>query len=347
MKPQVRLPILLALMAALLSALVLAACGGDDEDQTADRGAAEILQETFSGSQDVDSGRLTVSLETDLEGGAAAGASSLTLSGPFEASESDDELPRFDFDLTVSGPGQSIEAGAISTGDQGFLSLQGTDYELPAELFAEFRDGYAEAQEQADGSDQLTLQALGIDPSAWITDPQKAGTEDVGDTETEHITAGVDVSKLLADLREASETAGSVAGQGEQLGTDDIAAVEEQVEAAEVDLYTGTEDLRLRRLVVDLTLESGTATFTLELTELDEPQEISVPEDTRPLQELIGQFETLFGAAGAGAGDESLPDPSAGGTGGAASDGANREYLECVQAAGEDLEAVQECAQYL
>lgn len=344
MRSQVRL--LLALLAALMAATTLVACGGGDEE-TSDRSATEILQATF-GERDegegFSSGVLTVALDFELpESSGATGPIAIELTGPFDVPE-DDSMPRFDFQLGVTAQGQTLEGGAISTGDEGFLSLQGTDYAVPDDLFAEFREGFTESQEQAEseGSDAPSLESLGIDPTGWLVDPQKAGTEDVGGTETEHITAGVDIPKLVADLQKSAEAAGDVGGQDAAESARQLAALEDQIESATVDVFTGTDDLRLRRFVADLALAGGgSATFTLELAELDEPQEIEAPADTRPIDELVAQFQTLLGAAGGLGG---APQAGSGSAGGA---GANQRYLECVQAAGQDLEKVQDCAKHL
>lgn len=330
------------LLAALVAALTLVACGGGDDSETADRSATEILEETFAGGDPVQSGVLTVALDVQTEEGSGiTGDAALKLTGPFETPEADDELPRFDFDLTISGEGaQALQAGAISTGDAGFLSFQGTDYAVPDDLFQEFRDGFVESQQ---GSDDGS--AAPIDPQVpdWATDPQKAGTEEVGGVETEHITAGVDVAALFSKVREATDQVGSVAGQAGQVSKGDLEAIERQVKAAKVDVYTGAEDLRLRRLVVDVTLQSGTATFTLEIADLDEPQDIGEPSDPKPIDELVQQFQALTGGAASGA----APGPAAGATGGAAAGGADQRYLDCVEAAGQDIEALQACSKYL
>ena len=342
MKPQLRL---LALLAALLATMTLVACGGggddDDSAETSDRSAAQILQETFEGGDGVESGVLTLGLDIDMPEGSGTGQSAqLELSGPFESPESDDQLPRFDFTLKVAGDGaMSVEAGAISTGDAGFLTFQDQAYEVPADLFAQFRDGFIEAQQQGD-ADQPTLQALGIDPNSWVVDPQKAGTEEVGGVSTEHVTAGVDVPKLLEDLQKANEQAGDVAGQ-QGLSADDVAAFEEQVESAKIDVWTGAEDLRLRRMVVDVSLKGGgTIGLTLEIADLDQPQDIAAPSDPRPIDELMQQIQGLMGGAAAPAPTDPAADPAAGGQ-------IDQRYLECITQAGDDLEKQQACAKFL
>jgi hypothetical protein len=56
----------------------------------------------------------------------------------------------------------------------------------------------------------------------------------------------------------------------------------------------------------------------------------------------VAQFQAATGA-GTGAGGSGSGSGSAGG----ATSGANQKYLECVQAAGQDLAKVQACAKYL
>lgn len=344
MRSQVRL--LLALLAALAAAVALVACGGggDSDSETADRSATEILRQTFAErgeGEGFSSGVLTVALDLELSGSSGAGGPvAIKLTGPFDVPEGD-EMPKFDLDLSVDAGGQSLQGGAISTGDQGFLSFQGTDYRVPDALFAQFRDGFTQAQQESgkDASGEPSLQSLGIDPTDWLVDPQKAGTEEVGGAETEHITAGVDVPKLVDDLQTSAEAAGSAGGQDPQQTAQQLAALKDQIESATVDVFTGTDDLRLRRFVADLKLAGGgTATFTLELADLDEPQDIEAPSDAKPIDELVQQFQGLLGGAVA---------PSSGSGSASGGSAAQQRYLQCVQDAGQDLAKVQDCAQLL
>lgn len=311
------------LVAVLLGALALAGCGGGD-DETDDRSAQQILESTFgSENAKVDSGRLTLAAE--LEG--VEGLDAIKLSGPFESATGDGDLPKFAFTLTIEAAGSTFDAGAISTGDQGFLRFQGTDYAVPEALFQQFVDGYNEQREQAEGEseNQPTLQALGIEPLNWLTDPKKAGEADVGGVETVRITAGVAVPKLLEDLQKAADRANEAAG--EQLTPQDTEQLTKSVRSATVEIYAGKEDERLRRMVVDLQLESGSAKLTLEIAELDEPQEIEAPAETKPLEELLALFQAATGQGAAG--------------------GESQQYLDCIQEAGEDIERVQACAKFL
>ena len=103
------------------------------------------------------------------------------------------------------GAGQSLSAGATSTGDKGFVSFQGTDYVVADQVFQQFKAQYEQARAQTEGQrDQAqSLATLGLDPRKWLTDPQNAGEAQVGDTDTIKITAGIDVNKLLDDANSA------------------------------------------------------------------------------------------------------------------------------------------------
>lgn len=315
------------LIALALAAFAVAGCGGGDGDAAGDKSAQELLQATFDDeSSTISSGVLTVAAEID----GVDGVDALELSGPFESADGEGALPRFAFTLSVEGGGSTFEVGATSTGDEGFLCFQGADFAVPDELFEQFVSGYDEQRREAEDevADRPALATLGIEPLRWVTDPERAGEADVGGVETVRVTAGVDVPKLLADVRKAADRAGEAAGR--ELTAGDVEQLAESVRSASVEVFTGKDDLRLRRLVVDLRLASGRAKLTLEIAGLDEPQKIEAPAEPKPLEDLVA----LLGAAT--------------GQGGATQGGADgREYLECIQQAGDDLAKAQDCAELL
>lgn len=324
--------------AVALGALTLAGCGGSGES-AADKSAQEILQSTFGDENaKVSSGRLTLAADlADLEG--AEGLDTIKLSGPFQSATGDGDLPKFAFTLTIKGGGSSFDAGATSTGDKGFLRFQGSDYAVPAALFQQFVSGYNDQKKQAEGesADQPTLKALGIEPLNWLTDPKKAGEAEVGGVETVQITAGVAVPKLLEDLQKAADRANEAAGQ--QLTPQDIEQLTKSIKSATVDVFTGKDDERLRRMVVDLQLASGNAKLTLEIADLDVPQKIEAPAETKPLEDLLALFQGATGQGGVTAPDSGGASSGAGGD--------SQQYLECIQEAGQDLEQAQACAKFL
>jgi len=99
---------------------------------------------------------------------------------------------------------------------------------------------------------------------------------------------------------------------------------------------------------VDVPRGSGGSTsldinLSIELTDLNQPQSISAPATSRPLNELLGQLQGLFGGA---LGGGSLGG-SSGSAGGGASSAQLQAYSDCVQRAGSNVTEAQKCADLL
>src|SRR5204863_4986291 len=95
------------------------------------------------------------------------------------------------FEATVTAVGQKQSFRLVSTGSQAFLTTGGRTQVLPA------------------GSGATTF---AVDPRGWLKNPVDAGTAQVDGVTTEHVSADVDVSKMLSDIQAASPQSG-VAGQ--------------------------------------------------------------------------------------------------------------------------------------
>ena len=351
-----------ALLLSLLAALVLAvaACGGSDEgggeEASADTDVNELLTQTFTGSKKVESGNLDLKLQIEAQGGDSSlqGPVRIALAGPFQAQDGG-KLPKFRLEASVEGAGQSIKAGATSTGEKGFLSFQGTDYVVDDQVFQQFKAGYEEAQKKGTEQNQ-SFASLGMDPRKWLTDPKNEGEAKVGDEDTIKITGGVDVAKLLDDVNTALGKASSLGLDStgevpEKLTDEQRRQVLEAVKDPRVEIYTGKDDQILRRMVVNLGIEdaasetSGTIAFDISITDLNEEQDIAEPADPKPFADLLSQFGGLgLGAAAGGGGAAGGEEPSAGGGGGG---GDIEEYSKCVTDAGDDLDKVRECADLL
>lgn len=351
MSPIQRLALVLALCVAVLG---IASCGGDDGG--GDEDPQELLDATFSNQESVDSGVFDLSLDVAAEGGENAGSFEASLGGPFQST--DGGFPEFDLDaeLNLDSDVQDFsgEAGLTSAGDSAFVSFQGTDYEVPADAFREFTQSYAELQQQSQSEEEQggnLLSSLGVDPSGWLTDLENEGTEDVEGTETVKITGTADVPKLVEDLRTLAENAPEAVGQQDLDALGDLTDV---VESADFSFYTGSDDDILRKVEASLHLnpadsegapDSVDVDFSLTLSELNEPQEISAPADAQPLQGLLDTLGVQIPGSGTGGGGANAL-PEAGGSPTPPGDDATSAYLECLSTAEGD-EATQQCAELL
>jgi hypothetical protein len=350
------MPRFVLLLLLLVLATSVVACGGGDsgDEATSTTDVNELLTQTFTGSKEVDSGKLALKLRIDAsgEGAETDGPVSVSLSGPFQ-SQGDGKLPRFDLDAAFEGAGQSIQAGATSTGDKGYVSFQGSDYALGDQIFEQFKAGFEQAEKDATGGDQQSLASLGMDPRKWLTDPKNEGEAKVGDADTIKITGGVDVGKLLDDVNVALEKAasldlGGVGGVPTRLTDAQRKQVVDAVKDPRVEIYTGAEDKILRRMVVNLGVDdaasdtSGSVAFDASITDLNEDQDIAEPENAKPFDELLGQFGGLgaLGLGGSGAGGSSGSSK-----GGSAAD--LEKYSDCLTEAGQDVAKARKCAELL
>jgi len=348
--------LLLALLA--LTAGGLGACGGDEGG---DESVDTLLRQTFSGSKNLRSGRLAVSVKIDAKGlGNLDGPVAIKLDGPFQ-SQGARKIPKFALDVSFSGGGQNIAAGATSTGNAGFLKFQGRSYVLSDELFAQFRKGFTQARAQGEASPSTSLATLGINPRNWLRDAKDEGEQEVAGAKTRKISGTVDVARLLDDINRALSRASSLGlggGAQQRLPTKITAAqkrkVVDAVREAKVQIYTGAEDKILRRLTLQAEVKAagGSAGVDLDvqIADLNEPQTITAPPDPKPLQELLDQFGSggglgALGGLGSGSGSGSSGSGSGGSNG---SSGSNLDkYSDCLEKAGSDIEKAQDCAELL
>ena len=345
----------------VVAVVLIAGGGGGDEDPR------EVLDATFSGDKQIDSGVFDVGIEVESEGGEDEGKLQLNLGGPFQGA--DDGFPSFQVDAEADLEGSqefSGGLGLISTGDSAFVSFQEQAYQVPQQAFNQFAQRFTQLQRQSEqegGSEGAgLLSSLGINPAAWLTDLSNEGREDVDGAETIHVSGQADVPKLVEDLKRIAENAPQATGGLAPEQLDELDQLTELVQTADFDIYSGADDEILRRLDASIELtppgsedapDSLRVDFSLTFSELNEPQQIEAPSDARPLGELLQQFGLdanslgdlgqALGGGGAGSGQQL---PQAGGAPQAPSDSASQEYLDCLATA-EGEGAVRECAELL
>lgn len=353
----------------LLPALGLAACGGGGDGQD----AKKTIDTAFK--KPIKSANVKLSAQAEVDGVPQLGKPvKFELSGPYQGN-GDSKLPSFDWNIKVSGGGQDFAAGVISTGSDAFVTFGGQNYEVGRGAVSRFNRQLADSTKK---TKKRSFSAFGINPTDWLKDPSDEGTDDVGGVESNHVSAAVDMGKLLNDLNSVVDKApaGGVAGRKPaKLTKSQIKSVNDAVKDPKFDVYAGKDDGKLRKLQTDFDfqvpdgkssqaggLSGGKITFSLEFTDVGKPVKVGAPSNAKPIGDLTGQLGGLLGAGSLGGGSSSgggssyrrgggggtAPPPSTRGLGRSASDKALSRYKKCIQKApNSDVNAIQKCAKLL
>ena len=357
--PGATLRLLLAALAIAMLAAVAAGCGGGSS-----KDAEALLERGFS--REIKSANVTVDVTAKVDGVAQLSKPiRVKLGGPYETS-GPKKLPKLQWDLSVTGGGQTFSAGVIATGDNAFVNFQGTNYEVGKDKVAQ----YNQTLQQRNPTGKSTLQDFGINPLNWVKDASEEGDSTVAGVKTTHVSAGLDVRRLFKDfndklLGKSGLPSTAAAPRPQRLTDDQIDQIAKVVKDPKFDVYVGKADGKIRRVSVDLDFEvpesaresanglnGGNVNISVELAAVDEPQRITAPTGAKPLDELTKQLGglgalggTLGGSAG-GAGSNGAG--GAGGTGGAPSSQQYQRYAECLnKAKPSDVAAIQRCAELL
>jgi hypothetical protein len=214
---------------------------------------------------------------------------SVDLTGAFEQGAAND-VPEFELSAAVKTAGRTVEGGFTSLGDKAYFTRGDTGWQVPEEVWGPIVD----AVETGAGAQPQTL-PLTFDPQTIVRDVKSEGTETIDGVETSHVSAVVDPKRAVRQLAAAAGLAGaSLPGR---------ASV---VKSAELDAWVGTDDRVLRRLTFDMGFgRRGEVAVELELSGVNEPQEIEAPAQVRDGMPggLFGEFsEGLVGGVTAGSG---------------------------------------------
>jgi hypothetical protein len=354
------------ILLALATAIVIAACGSSTSS-SGSSGAQTLLNQTFGGKHTVKSGVLSFGL-TLTPGGSSSikGPISLGLSGPFQ-SRGAGKLPESNLSITIDALGHHGQLGIVSTGTNGYITLQGAAYQLPAADYQKLATSFSSAGSGQTGG----LAKLGIKPLHWLTSPSVVGSDSVAGAPTTHIRANVNVATLLNDIstllgKAAASGATGTAGIPTTLSAATRQKIASEVKNPTVDIWTGTSDHTLRKLALNLTvpvsgqiaslaggLNSLGIGLTLSYASLNQPQTVATPANVQPFTgfttKLRGIISQIQGSVGAGAlggatgssGSSSTPSSSAANPAGV------QKYSRCIQQAGGDVSKMQKCAKLL
>jgi hypothetical protein len=349
----VRPALIISLLAA---AAIVAGCGGGGSGSSKD--ARALIDKAFK--QSIGSADMTLNIQAKVNGVAALQQPiGLKVAGPYQ-SNGKGKLPSFNWQVSISGGGQAFSGAVISTGENAFVNFQGTNYEVGAAKVAQLN--------QKSSSGTRSLKDFGIDPQAWVKDPQEKGTDNVNGVDTTHVQAGLDVGRMFSDFNKTIQKAGAMGQTAapQQLSPAVIQKIQQVVKNPKFDIYVGKSDSKIRRLSVAVEFQipadqrskfqgaqGGTLTFSIDFAKVGEPKTITAPSNARPLSQLQQQLGGLGGGLGGlgGAG-------SSGGTGGTGGSGGSsggnpsqtqvQKYSQCLQnAKPSDIAAIQKCAQLL
>lgn len=342
-----RLPTRPTLPLVMAMTLVVAGCGGGGGGSGQD--TSKLLSDTFGTEKPIDSGRLSLLVDVAADG--ISGLPSplrISLAGPFQGARNK-AGPKFDFDLGLKTRDGSVTIGAISTGDKSWLKIGTRAFTLPTTAFDGLVSDGASGDKNAPAA--VNLSSFGVDPRRWLRDVRDLGVEDLRGERVVHLRGDVDPDPLIADLDKLIGRAGGVGGSGATGRAADITDAQRQqlvdaVTGADVDIWTGEKDHKLRRIAVNVKLDtptqkSGTIRLDLAVSQLNREQAIGPPANPRPISELTAGLAAL-GAQSAGGG--ATGGASSGGGAAAQAPAGASAYDRCLVEAGSDLTAAQRCA---
>ena len=242
-----------------LTGLLAAGCGADYERAGSQSDARALLAETVDATRQVRSAAVDLRVE---------GHDNARVTGAFVVEE-EGRLPKF----TLTAKHRSETASAVWTGEQGYVTLDGTSYKVPGLLTGQIEAGYEEANQR---------QALAPDVSRWLVNPRNEGVADVGGEETVKISGAADDKRVLADI-ERLMTQVKPFQMGDGLSPNERKQASKAIGSLTVTVFTGATDRVLRRLVVS----GPDVRVDLTLSRVDEEQDIEAPKSARPFSELL------------------------------------------------------------
>jgi hypothetical protein len=349
----------LALLALVLAAFV-SACGGGGSGN--DKNATQLLSSAFH--KPIKSADVNFNLQLQVNGVSTLKAPvSFKFSGPY-VNNGPGKLPSMDLNASIVGGGQSVPFGLTSTGDDFFIKVRGQAYDVGKQTVARLNQQLA--QQKGNGQ-QTSLSALGIHPSTWLTGAKNAGDSTVAGTKVTHITASLDVGKVLDDLNQLVQRApaGSLSGASRppQLTDKQKSEIEQVIKSPQIDVYVAKSDNTIRRLATSLQLSvpkdqqskfngatGGTLQLSIEFANVGQAQHVTAPKGAKPIADLASQLNALggsLGSSGTGSGGSS-GSGSSGSSGSTPSAKQFQDYAKCIQkAGGNNAAALQKCADIL
>jgi hypothetical protein len=303
---RLRFPYALAAAALLAMSVALAACGGDS-DKDGESPQAVLEEATLEG---VESGNLDLSLDVEAPG-KEGGDLAVSLSGPFQG-EGEATLPQLDLTAKASGNFDDrkidFDGGLVLLPNSAYVDYEGVTYEVDPTTFSFVESTLKQAQREAGaetGSAGVTAcqEEFGkLRVADFLEEGKNEGAADVGGASTTKVSGDLDVSGAIDAVLEVVESQAcrtQLAAAGPLPSEAEIEAAKEEVgsavRSAHVDVYVGDDDI-VRQVSAQAKIEpqnggSGPKNVEIELelklTGVNEEQQISAPENAKPLSRLF------------------------------------------------------------
>lgn len=321
-------------------AIVFVSCRGSES-------AADVVSRAFGKGTEIKTAqvKIQIGLSGNVTGG--AGPLNIALAGPYEAGEKGKASFDFALDLgTGSAAGGSL--GLLGYKGKTYVKIGSQPFSIPNSVVKDLKD------DNAKKDSGLSFSSLGIDPKSWLQDPKKVGDEQLEGEDVEHVRAGVDVSRLGADLQKLLTRADKAAGSAKETkqAVDAVNGLKKDIKSAKIDIWAAKGEGALRRMKLDLKLASGGVVIDFGLSKLNQDVTIEAPKGAVPLDQLqslltAAQAQAQGGAAGgtsgsSGSSTTTTPDtattPDA-----TTTDGGSSAYDKCKAEAGDSISKLQAC----
>jgi hypothetical protein len=307
------------LLATLLAALTLSACGGGSDsgkgdgkpaasDKAQDRkDIARIIRQGFGPNPKARSGRLDGTIDLEVKGVPRyTGPIEITASGGYELAPGAD-VPDFRIDVGLVLNDHAIGGELVLAGGDAFIQLGTTGYKLPASITAKIRAPAV----ALDNGLAKTAGMFFIRPDRWQKNGRIVGDADVAGVPTEHATAGIrsgaffeDVARLVRTLTLLRVT--EAVGLPQKVTPAQRAALARSVTSATGDVYLGKQDHVLRKAHIEGKLRvakkdrrvlggmtSATLTGEVNITDVGKPQNIKGPHQLGSYDDLQISLDAL------------------------------------------------------
>ena len=324
---------LVLVLVLALTLLAAAGCGGDKSSSSGSPGATaaaagvsadQVVKDSEAKMAQLKSASFTADMGLEVQGDpnkmtdpTQKALLSQGVSLHAEGKSATDPMAS-DMKMSVGITGQTLDFGMMAQGDKAWVEYKGKWYAVDQKNSKSLSD---QAKTGAAPTEQL--KSLGLDPSAWGTSYEMAGTEKMAGAQVYHVKATADPAKLAEDLTKAMNDPSllnklgdpSTAKQLEQGLAQNKKQVEElkkSLKDVAVNYWIGVDDKLMRKaeFSADLAtkgqqgmagIDGMTMKMSMTMADFDQPVTVTPPAKALPFDKLMNQvFGGMMGGSGSG-----------------------------------------------